>query len=179
MALETWGCSLAAGEWVAFLDDDDECLPDRLERQLAYVSSHPDCEFLGGGVWRVTLQGKREYWGERETGRKTTREVLTRTAAMAQTILARKATLIRVGGFRSDLRRMEDFELGIRLAAAGVAPHYLAEPLCLLSAGARSGNGAVVQNADEPPGSCGQPPRVVRKGVRPSRGPTDVRACLP
>lgn len=31
------GAEAAAGEWVAFLDDDDEWLPEKLERQLAVV----------------------------------------------------------------------------------------------------------------------------------------------
>jgi len=32
------GADHAAGEWVAFLDDDDEWLPNKLERQIAFVS---------------------------------------------------------------------------------------------------------------------------------------------
>jgi glycosyltransferase involved in cell wall biosynthesis len=32
------GVDRALGEWVAFLDDDDEWLPDKLEKQIAYAS---------------------------------------------------------------------------------------------------------------------------------------------
>jgi glycosyltransferase involved in cell wall biosynthesis len=35
------GADDATGEWIAFLDDDDEWLPNKLQRQLALASPHP------------------------------------------------------------------------------------------------------------------------------------------
>ena len=125
------GLAEADGEWVAFLDDDDLYLPERLEKQLGYLRHNPDCEYLGSAAWSVSSEGTKEYWGERQTGPKDLREVLTRTAAIPSTVLARKDVLVRGGGFAPEIRWMEDFELGIRLVANGVGVHFLAEPLVL------------------------------------------------
>jgi glycosyltransferase involved in cell wall biosynthesis len=35
------GADRAKGEWIAFLDDDDEWLPNKLERQIAFASGRP------------------------------------------------------------------------------------------------------------------------------------------
>ena len=45
------GVQTASGEWIAFLDDDDEWLPNKLERQLAMLATASDepilsCRFL-------------------------------------------------------------------------------------------------------------------------------------
>ncbi len=41
------GFAEARGRYIAALDHDDICRPDRLERQVAYLESHPDTVLLG------------------------------------------------------------------------------------------------------------------------------------
>jgi glycosyltransferase involved in cell wall biosynthesis len=41
------GLELAKGKWIARLDQDDSCRPERLEKQSAYLLEHPDTVLLG------------------------------------------------------------------------------------------------------------------------------------
>ena len=42
------GVENAKNEIVARMDSDDICLPDRFEKQLAYMDAHPECDIVGG-----------------------------------------------------------------------------------------------------------------------------------
>ena len=44
------GLSLAQGEMVAFLDDDDWYLPSRLAQQVTFLQTHPDVDLVAAGV---------------------------------------------------------------------------------------------------------------------------------
>lgn len=121
----------AKGEWLAFLDDDDEYVAGKLRRQLDYIEQHPEVQALGGGLTMMATDGHTEYWGGKPTRRLTLGDALRRTASMSQALLIRRETFLAVGGFDTGLRYMEDYELGIRLLSAGVEMHFLAEPMFL------------------------------------------------
>lgn len=36
----------ASGKWVARMDSDDLCRPNRLERQIGFLAEHPECSFV-------------------------------------------------------------------------------------------------------------------------------------
>lgn len=44
------GLGYVRGEFIARMDADDIAMPDRFERQVAYLRQHPDCVALGGRV---------------------------------------------------------------------------------------------------------------------------------
>jgi glycosyltransferase involved in cell wall biosynthesis len=45
------GVRNARGEAIQFLDADDRLLPPKLERHVAYLDSHPECDIVYGDVW--------------------------------------------------------------------------------------------------------------------------------
>lgn len=52
-ALKT-ATSVASGKWLARMDSDDLCPPDRFEKQLTFLSDHPECVFLTTSYGIVT-----------------------------------------------------------------------------------------------------------------------------
>jgi len=46
------------GDWVARLDADDLFLPEKIERQLAFVKRHPDLRIVGTRGWFINDRGR-------------------------------------------------------------------------------------------------------------------------
>ncbi len=44
------GISAARGKYVAIMDDDDICLPDRIEKQVAVMEAHPEADVCFGAI---------------------------------------------------------------------------------------------------------------------------------
>ncbi len=53
------GLKIARGKYIAALDADDVCLPDRFEFQLNYLENHPDIFMMGGSAIVIDEKGKK------------------------------------------------------------------------------------------------------------------------
>lgn len=62
-AARNQGLTLARGEWVMFVDADDELLPDALARVLAHLQAAPETDFLLGGHISCRPDGRRRVHG--------------------------------------------------------------------------------------------------------------------
>jgi glycosyltransferase involved in cell wall biosynthesis len=136
-AARNLGAQKATSQWLAFLDDDDIYLPDKQERQIRFLDSHPEVMALGGGATMVTPDGVEEYWGERHTQQLTLAHALCYTASMSPGLLIRRDVFLELGGFNTSLRNLADYEFGIRLLAAGHETHFLGEPMFVYHRGGR------------------------------------------
>jgi len=131
------GAQHASGEWLAFLDDDDVYLPDKLERQIRYIDAHPNVAALGGALTMVTHDGRKEHWGGTTTGKVTLIDAFHYTASMAQSLLIKRDLYMALGGFDTRLSYLEDYEFGIRLVASGSEMHFLGDALFIYRRGGR------------------------------------------
>jgi glycosyltransferase involved in cell wall biosynthesis len=123
---------LARGEWLAFLDDDDRWMPEKLARQVALVRHFPGLGLvhtnfldLHGGVARP--RRGRLSGAEMPSGWITAPLILG-YFGLPSTVMVRRALFERAGGFNRAYRVSEDYDLLLRLSR--LSPFgYLAEPL--------------------------------------------------
>jgi glycosyltransferase involved in cell wall biosynthesis len=102
------GCAVARAPVIARMDADDVAMPDRLERQLAFLDARPDVALLGGGIVVVD-----------EAGRELDRERAPATPALTErndlvhgTVAMRTDAFRSLGGYRLD--QAEDYDLWLR-----------------------------------------------------------------
>ncbi|SMF97671.1 Glycosyltransferase involved in cell wall bisynthesis [Methylomagnum ishizawai] len=126
----------ARGEWVAFLDSDDEWLPEKLERQLNLIDRHPELTMVASNVEIDDGIHKLRYFDIRGKSFNSGPEHIIHQPLSAfceinffpSSLLVKRAALLQAGLFDENLRLYEDRDLGCRLALCGTLG-ILAEPL--------------------------------------------------
>jgi glycosyltransferase involved in cell wall biosynthesis len=117
------GVRMAKGDAVAFLDADDEWLPQKLQTQVELLNSSPEISFVACGANLIAPNGidlGDIYRGHPiVTGRESWRALLAYNFIATPTVLAWRRHIIAVGGFDESLKIGEDQDLWIRLALAG------------------------------------------------------------
>ena len=114
--------ALARGRYVALLDSDDAWEPDYLAVQVAALEADPSLAVV---YPNALISGDHPHAGRTyrdicpSTGPVTFQAVLTQRCQVFISALIRRNAIARVGGFDPELRSVEDFDLWLRLLAAG------------------------------------------------------------
>ena len=134
------GCAMAVGvdacrqPWIARMDADDVCRPDRLEVQLRHLADHPEVDVLGS--WITEFDGdERQVYAERRTpvGHDEIRRFArSRNPMNHMTVMFRREAAVAVGGY--DLI-IEDYYLWARMLHSGAIFANVPEPLVNVRAG--------------------------------------------
>ena len=126
----------ASGEYCARMDGDDISLPDRFEKQVAFLDAHPAYAIVSTPMIFFDEQGE---WGRNQMIERPQRDDFIHHSPVhchAPCMIRREAYLA-VGGYTEDLRmlRFEDVNLWYKLYAAGYRGYNLSEPLYMMRDG--------------------------------------------
>ncbi|KOY50664.1 Glycosyl transferase family [Polaribacter dokdonensis DSW-5] len=109
------GINLAKGDYIAFQDSDDEWLPEKLERQLEFLSEE-DCDIVSCSMQRI--EGKKNeiyppYVPENNSN--SFNQLLFENFTSTQTILGKKKVFENYN-FDERMPRFQDWELMLRIS---------------------------------------------------------------
>lgn len=121
--------AVATGEYIARMDGDDDCVPERFEKQIRFLQEHPEFDIVSSPMILFDENGE---WGRTTAKeRPTPEDVVTRSPICHAPVMIRKACIDAVGGYTEDRRmlRVEDVNLWIKLYAAGYRCYNIQESL--------------------------------------------------
>ncbi|HVP86291.1 MAG TPA: glycosyltransferase, partial [Rhizomicrobium sp.] len=117
------GIYAAKGEFIAFLDSDDEWLPTKLEKQMAAMETDKNLSLVSCASNLILPNGTDcgdVYGGRRPTvGPLAWKALLVSNYIATPTVVARRDHLVSLGGFDRNLKIGEDQDMWIRLALVG------------------------------------------------------------
>jgi glycosyltransferase involved in cell wall biosynthesis len=120
--------------YIASLDDDDLWLPEKLERQVAFLEKNPDCVLLGCNAFCWEGKGDWDhsplYFKENMMGKIKYNLLLRQNCIVHSSVMFRRTAIEKAGLYSENLFPPigDDYELWLRIGALGEIWN-LAEPL--------------------------------------------------
>lgn len=121
----------ATGAYIGLCDQDDEWLPHKAEKQIAYMQAHPDAGLVHGDVDYIDENGQplphEPYFPAAVSGQCFARMYMG-NPVMAVAAVFRRSLVDAIGGFDPSIKYADDYDLWLRIAAQH-AVGYIDEPV--------------------------------------------------
>ena len=114
------GVQMAEGEWIAFQDSDDCWHKDKLEVQMAYAKEHPEYAMVYCMYNAIVESGEQiivpsKPWINPMEGNMV-KTLLQRNMIGAPTVVAKRDAFLKIGGFDTSYKALEDWDFAIHFA---------------------------------------------------------------
>lgn len=124
------GLEEARAPLIARLDADDSAMPERLQRQLAYMQANTRIGLLGSWAQKIDAAGQSIGWLKPVTDPEALAGLILRTNPMIHsTVMMRRDLIRRLGGYREAFRGAEDYDLWLRVSEVASVANL---PECLI-----------------------------------------------
>jgi len=127
------GITASRGEYISFLDSDDEYLPNKLTAQISVLEENPDIGIVFGGCIESDETGEysREIkpWIYHPSPEYSLKEWLFSSPIYFSVSMVRRTCLERTALFDPQIKRAEDIDLMFRLIYSGCKPAWVKEPV--------------------------------------------------
>lgn len=116
-AARNTGLELAKGKFIAYLDDDDEWLPEKTEKQLAAFQENSIGLVYCDSIVLNQQSGKKEYTEREQITENAAERLLSENCVGGASVpLIRTDALREIGGFDTRLQAVQDRDAWLRLA---------------------------------------------------------------
>ena len=119
----------ATGEYIARMDGDDLSALDRFAKEVAALETHPEMAVVSTAMTYFDEQGT---WGQGKPVQFPQKEDFMRGTPFCHApCMVRRSVMEQIGGYTDDSKylRVEDYDLWVKLYAAGYRGMNLSEPL--------------------------------------------------
>lgn len=121
-----YGINIAKGKYIARMDADDICMPNRFEKQVDFLEGNPGVDLVGSLVQYIDERGQSldRTCFLPENHVKILRTLPWKSTIVHPSVMAKHSVFLELGGYKYGFYG-EDYEMWLRLSSSGFILHNI------------------------------------------------------